>query len=116
VTEEGQHVRCSKDRPRLASQGGFLKRPICCPSRDSRAIKVRICYYFVPNQCKHEMRKTARINLTVSKEVESYLLRLSEIGIHGTKPTEVASALVSREIERLVKEGFLKLKPTRGKP
>jgi hypothetical protein len=61
------------------------------------------------------MRKTARINLTVSREVERYLLQLSDIGIHGTKPTEVASALVSREIERLVKEGFLKLNTTRGK-
>jgi hypothetical protein len=77
--------------------------------------KVRICYYFVRFSTAANMRKTARINLTVSREVERYLLQLSDIGIHGTKPTEVASALVSREIERLVKEGFLKLNTTRGK-
>jgi hypothetical protein len=56
------------------------------------------------------MRKPVRINLTVSEQVESYLKELSDLGIHGSKPTEVASALISREIERLIKEGFLKLK------
>lgn len=55
------------------------------------------------------MRKVTRINLTVSEQVAQYLEQLSEIGVHGTKPTEVASALISREIERLIREGFLKL-------
>ncbi len=55
------------------------------------------------------MRKPVRINLTVTEQVERYLIQLSDLGIHGSKPTEVASALISREIERLVKDGFLKL-------
>lgn len=55
------------------------------------------------------MRKPVRINLTVSAQIERYLKELAELGIHGSKPTEVASALISREIERLVKEGFLKI-------
>jgi len=61
------------------------------------------------------MRKASRINLTVSEQVEQYLEQLSEIGVHGTKPTEVASALISREIERLIREGFLKLPSSVGK-
>lgn len=55
------------------------------------------------------MRKPVRINLTVSAQIERYLNELANLGIHGSKPTEVANALLSREIERLVKEGFLKL-------
>jgi hypothetical protein len=61
------------------------------------------------------MRKVTRINLTVSEQVAQYLEQLSEIGVHGTKPTEVASALISREIERLIREGFLKLPSSAGK-
>jgi len=61
------------------------------------------------------MRKAVRINLTVSKEVEGYLRQLGEIGVHGTKPTEVASALLSREIERLIKDGFLKINRSRAR-
>ncbi len=55
------------------------------------------------------MRKQVRINLTVSEQVSGYLEQLADLGIHGTKPTEVASALVSREIERLIREGLLKV-------
>lgn len=55
------------------------------------------------------MRKSVRINLTVSAQVERYLSRLAALGIHGTTPTEVAGTLVSREIERLIKEGFLEI-------
>jgi hypothetical protein len=55
------------------------------------------------------MRKAIRINLTVSQEVERYLEQLADIGIHGTKPTEVANALLSREIERLIRDGFLRI-------
>lgn len=55
------------------------------------------------------MRKSVRINLTVSEQVDRYLQQLAELGVHGSKPTEVASALLSREIERLIRDGFLKL-------
>jgi hypothetical protein len=55
------------------------------------------------------MRKAIRINLTVSEQVEQYLSELAQLGIHGSKPTEVAAALISREIERLIREGFLKV-------
>lgn len=61
------------------------------------------------------MRKPVRVNLTVSKEIEQYLVRLAELGIHGTKPTEVAGTLVSREIERLIREGFLDLAGRKAK-
>ena len=59
------------------------------------------------------MRKPVRINLTVTTQVEKYLLELSALGIHGSKPTEVASALISREIERLIKDGFLHIEDQR---
>lgn len=55
------------------------------------------------------MRKSVRINLTVSDQVDRYLQQLADMGVHGSKPTEVASALLSREIERLIREGFLQL-------
>lgn len=57
------------------------------------------------------MRKSVRINLTVSQQVDRYLQQLARLGVHGSKPTEVASALLSREIERLIREGFLELPP-----
>lgn len=71
-------------------------------------------YDFVTNSFGIVMRKVTRINLTVSEQIERYLQQLSVLGVHGTKPTEVASALISREIERLIKEGFLTL-PTATK-
>lgn len=61
------------------------------------------------------MRKPHRLNLTVSEQVGNYLKALSQLGIHGTKPTEVANALISQGIERLIREGFLELKAVRPK-
>lgn len=68
-------------------------------------------YEFVTKTYAREfvVRKSVRINLTVSEQVERYLVELSASDIHGSKPTEVASTLISREIEKLFKEGFLKL-------
>ncbi len=39
------------------------------------------------------------------------LQKLSDLGLHGTKPSEVAKVLIIRELERLTKEGFLTIDP-----
>jgi hypothetical protein len=54
--------------------------------------------------------KTSRIYISPSVELAGYLNELARIGIHGKTKSEVANALISREIERLVKEEILKLK------
>jgi hypothetical protein len=48
--------------------------------------------------------KTSRIYISPSVELAGYLNELARIGIHGKTKSEVANALISREIERLVKE------------
>jgi hypothetical protein len=54
--------------------------------------------------------KTSRIYISPSAELAGYLNELARIGIHGKTKSEVANALISREIERLIKEGILKLR------
>jgi hypothetical protein len=54
--------------------------------------------------------KTSRIYISSSAELAGYLNELARIGIHGKTKSEVANALISREIERLVREGILKLR------
>jgi hypothetical protein len=55
--------------------------------------------------------KTKRVTVTVTEPAYDFLDRLSEIGIHGGSPTEVARKLIENEIERLVRDGILKLPP-----
>ncbi len=50
-----------------------------------------------------------RVAISASPEIMNYLDELASIGIHGKTPTEVAKSLVSNEIERLIREGILKL-------
>ena len=50
-----------------------------------------------------------RVAISASPEIMNYLEQLASIGIHGKTPTEVAKSLVSNEIERLIREGMLKL-------
>ena len=42
--------------------------------------------------------------------IHAYLEDLAELGIHGTTPTEVARTLLTVEVERLVKDGFIRLR------
>lgn len=53
---------------------------------------------------------TARIDIRPSEEVAAYLDQLAAIGIHGKTRSEVARTLVGYEIERLIREGILKLR------
>jgi hypothetical protein len=54
--------------------------------------------------------QTADIHVTASKEVEAYLEELAGIGIHGKTPSEVAKFLIGYGIERLIREGIIKLR------
>ena len=51
-----------------------------------------------------------RINVRASEEVVAYLDELAQIGIHGKTRTEVAKTLISVGVERLIRDGFLKLR------
>jgi hypothetical protein len=42
--------------------------------------------------------------------VAAYLAELAKVGIHGKTPAEVAKALVGNEIERLIREGIIRLR------
>jgi hypothetical protein len=53
-----------------------------------------------------KLRAGGRIHLRPSAAVTAYLQELAHMGVLGQSPTEVAEALVSREIERLIKEEF----------
>jgi hypothetical protein len=56
---------------------------------------------------------TARLTFSPSAEVVGYLDDLVKLGIHGKGRADVVNAMVVREIERLIREGFLQLrKPT----
>ena len=56
--------------------------------------------------------KAERINLTLTLAQKNYLDDLVNLGIHGRTVSEVARTLLSREIERLISEGFLEIKHT----
>ena len=57
--------------------------------------------------------ETARLTFSPSAEVVAYLDDLVRLGIHGKARADVVNAMVVREIERLIREGFLQLrKPT----
>lgn len=57
--------------------------------------------------------ETARVTFSPSAEVVAYLDDLVKLGIHGKCKADVVNAMVVREIERLIREGFLQLrKPT----
>ena len=53
---------------------------------------------------------TARVDIRPSEEIAAYLDQLVAIGIHGKTRSEVARILVGYEIERLLREGILKLR------
>ncbi len=53
---------------------------------------------------------TVRVDIRPSAEVAAYLDDLVALGIHGKTRSEVARALVGYEIERLIREGLLKIR------
>jgi hypothetical protein len=56
------------------------------------------------------INRTSRIYISPSAEIAAYLNELAGVGIHGKTKSEVANTLISREIERLIREGILKLR------
>jgi hypothetical protein len=56
-----------------------------------------------------------RLNLRISVQLNGYLLDLSDLGVHGTTRSDVARALLTNEIERLIREGFLKMRSKDGR-
>ena len=54
--------------------------------------------------------ETARVTVAPSTEVVAYLDDLVKLGIHGKGKADVVNTMVVREIERLIKEGFLQLR------
>jgi hypothetical protein len=59
---------------------------------------------------KKNINDTSRIYIRASSQIAGHLESLANLGIHGNTASEVAKHLVQNEVERLVKEGFLKLK------
>ena len=54
--------------------------------------------------------KLGKVVIRPSSEIEAYLQDLADLGIHGKTKAEVAKALVQNEIERLVRERFIRLR------
>jgi len=63
-----------------------------------------------PMPRKHNKHDTTEILIRPSAEIASYLDILAAIGIHGKTRAEVAKTLVGAEIERLIREGILRLR------
>jgi hypothetical protein len=57
-----------------------------------------------PNKSKPKI-----LYLHVAPEMRRYLEQLIPTGLYGKTAPEVAVSLLSRELERIVKDGFLKL-------
>lgn len=58
---------------------------------------------------KDNQDKRDRIAISPSPQLREFLLRLTATGIYGKSPTEVARTLIGLQIERLLREGILKL-------
>jgi hypothetical protein len=54
--------------------------------------------------------ETFRLTFSPSAEIVSYVDDLVRLGIHGKGRADVVNAMVVREVERLIKEGFLQLR------
>src|ERR1041385_5856010 len=69
--------------------------------------------YLVTNWCTLRcvaQTKQKRINLRVQPKFHAYLEELASAGIHGDTPTEVAKVLLTLQVERLVREGFIRMR------
>ena len=54
--------------------------------------------------------ETMRLTFSPSAEIVSYIDDLVRLGIHGKGRADVVNSMVVREVERLIKEGFLQLR------
>ena len=54
--------------------------------------------------------ETTRLTFSPSAEIVSYIDDLVRLGIHGKGRADVVNSMVVREVERLIKEGFLQLR------
>jgi hypothetical protein len=54
--------------------------------------------------------ETARITFSPSAEVVAYIDDLVRVGIFGKARADVVNTMVARELERLIREGFLQLR------
>lgn len=59
--------------------------------------------------------ETTRLTFSPSAEIVSYVDDLVRLGIHGKGRADVVNAMVVREVERLIKEGFLQLRKPEAK-
>jgi hypothetical protein len=59
---------------------------------------------------KPNANKTTRLTVSLSSEVVAYLDELARIGIHGKTASEVAKTLIGNGIERLVKDGIVRIR------
>ena len=55
-----------------------------------------------------------RLNLRVSYQLRDYLQDLADLGVHGDNRSDVARTLLTYEVERPIREGFLKLRSGSG--
>lgn len=51
-----------------------------------------------------------RLNVRMSSTLHAYLGDLSDLGLHGDTRSDVARTLLAGEVERLIREGFIKLR------
>jgi hypothetical protein len=51
-----------------------------------------------------------RLNVRLPYMLHAYLGDLSDLGLHGDTRSDVVRTLLALEVERLIKEGFLKLR------
>ena len=61
---------------------------------------------------KPNKNRTVPVTIRSSEEVAAYLETLARVGIHGKTQAEVAKTLVGNEIERLIREGIIRLRKT----
>ena len=55
-----------------------------------------------------------RLNLRVQSQLCEYLQELADLGIHGDTRSDVARTLLTYEVERLIRDGFLKLRQAKN--
>ena len=62
------------------------------------------------------MRETGRTRITVrlSKRLVECLEAVVDVGIHGASTAEVARKFIENEVERLVREGLIKIPSSAG--
>jgi hypothetical protein len=76
----------------------------------------------VPNWCTHaytafmpkKPKDGKRLNIRISSHLNRYLGDLADLGVHGSTRSDVARTLLTTEVERLIREGFLKLRPAKN--